>query len=274
MSSTLTWLLLVFQTALSTLLLGGVGVGLAFESEGRHGRALHTLATVFSGGAVVVALLPLVLSLVWIAWRLAGGLRQGPFVAVPLLACLLALPAFLGLMGASENANASARARLEAEAIAALRASLASGSDAAACPLIALDPASTEPEMVRCLDKLEALAPAARSAELAPFIDRGFKSHFTPEQRPVFAPSQQARFVRLFFEAQLADPRVLEAWESRYTVIDGLREVFLQGWSDAAKREAAVLLPAFRERAKSLTDPEAVSSVASGLDELDRYAAR
>jgi hypothetical protein len=277
MSAPLAWLLLVSQTVLSAVLLGGAGLGFAFASEGRHGRELHTLANVLTLAASALAVVPLLLSLVWLARRASGGLAQGGVVlAVPLIACVLGVPTFLALMGAAEAADHSARKRVERDAIAALRAEVAGGSPDARCPLVARDPAATEAEQARCLDVLAELTPTARLARLTPFIDRGLAWHFTPEQRPVFAPSQQARFVTLFFEAQLTAPQVLEDQQARATLFDCLRDVLLwrRLWADDARNAAAAVLPVVRARSAQLASRgDVLESVKGQLEEMERYAA-
>lgn len=269
MSRALTWVL-VGQLALSALLAVGLTFGLLFASEGRHGRGLHPLASVLEGGAALVVAAPLLLSLAWLGLQAAGRLARPAVVFVPLLATLGAFPLFVGLMAASESADAAAGARAERAAVAALRVRVGAGERDALCALVAKDPAASEAEQAGCLDVLQASAPDARRAALAPFLDRGFVAHFDPARRPVFAPAQQPRFVRLYLEAALAGPPPREPLEV-VALIDCLRDVVTLGnWSPEARAEVVAQLPRLRALADALADPDAAALLRGALDEFAR----
>lgn len=248
MTSRRTWVLLWGQVALGLAVLGAALTFLSLEDEGR----LPGLPGALQGAALLAVVLPLLLALAVLVWKLSEGgpLSKGALVS-PLLACALALPAFGALRLLAQNLAVEEGARAQAAALAALRS-----RPGKACELVAGDPHASEAEQAQCLTALEAVPPLARWSTLSPFLGPNGFSTWNPQELgtseawvlgrevPKFSPALQPRFLTAALDAAAAQPRSA-AFEAQLSAC--LRRLFVQEWSSPAQAQALAWLSRLRE---------------------------
>jgi hypothetical protein len=222
---------IVLSVWASLSVLGWILIAFAFKGESNRGAPMPSLESIVQGLSLVIALLPAI-SLAVVFYinhnRPETHRLSAIYFFIPVLVAFISVIAASGMVTLSEAVGVPARAEQRKQSEAEIKARISdlrtrvSNNTASICELVNLDPAATNEEMNRCLEKIEASGDAEkRWTEFSYFLTEPFyrlrSNEFGEEKNLSFqvGEKRQVWFLTTFFQtwlkiSNLSDPKARE----------------------------------------------------------------